>query len=628
MKDRLHELINSLLRVTFFEEAAGLTLRAMLDVAQKALEESPYAGQGRIIRGLFHLRPLDGYRQLVMLEADQTEISPALSGNQALLPSTTAWRWVREKRCAVSIDVGLAQIRPHLPESETVLEEALLAGTLDSAESRLRFQERHATHVHVVPLHSPGGNIEGMVSIEAECRAAMGREFIWGACSQSLQLLADVAVPYLSVLPMRPASAIPPDEFMPVIGKSMEGLMKILQVFAQQEETILLSGPTGTGKSRLARWCHEHSQRQKGPFESLDLTTVPEELQLAELFGWRKGAFTGAVKDNPGAIARAEGGTLFIDEIDKLSLRAQAGLLLMLDRRSYRVLGEGTGERQANVRFITGTNIDLQAAVRAGKFREDLYYRINVLPVILPALAERTDEIPRWAQYMLQRRHREAFTEGQAHLSPEAAHVLLCYSWPGNLRQLDNIIRRAYTLAIVEHGDAPQRLLVQQQHVERALQYDQGASVKLLPELLLLAAKAFVLEAEHRQQQGRVLPLELCEAFSGIVLGTAAEKLGIEQAFLLFGKENVVKNRNMSKILRREIERADELYRALGHGASSPFRSLLKGEDGEGGVTRSAIRRMPCPAPCPRAGRAGAGRRWRRRRAGWRGRRGRCDRRR
>ena len=114
---------------------------------------------------------------------------------------------------------------------------------------------------------------------------------------------------------------------------------------------------------------------------------------MAELFGWRKGAFSGAVKDNPGCVARAEGGTLFIDEIDKLSLKAQAGLLHVLEDRTYRALGEAGSDQKANVRFIVGTNANLPEAVRRGTFREDLYYRINVLPVRVPPLDERRDEI-------------------------------------------------------------------------------------------------------------------------------------------------------------------------------------------------------------------------------------------
>src|SRR5262249_2358515 len=158
------------------------------------------------------------------------------------------------------------------------------------------------------------------------------------------------------------------------------------------------------GKSRLARWCHAQSPRSSRPFETVRLLSVPEELQMAELMGWRRGAFTGAVRDTPGALARAAKGTLFIDAIDKPRPKAPAGVLGLRETRRYRPLGDNAGEQRADVRFIVSTNVDLHAAVRAGRFREDLYYRINVLPVRLPSLEERLDELPAWVEYMLLRR--------------------------------------------------------------------------------------------------------------------------------------------------------------------------------------------------------------------------------
>src|SRR5206468_257763 len=130
------------------------------------------------------------------------------------------------------------------------------------------------------------------------------------------------------------------DPLLPVVGPSMEGLINLLRVFSRQEETVLISGPTGTGKSRLARWCHAQSPRRERTFETVDLQTVPVDIQMAALFGWRKGAFTGAVGDQAGWVEQADGGTLFLDEVDKLSLSAQAGLLQLLEERRYRVLGD------------------------------------------------------------------------------------------------------------------------------------------------------------------------------------------------------------------------------------------------------------------------------------------------
>jgi DNA-binding NtrC family response regulator len=369
----------------------------------------------------------------------------------------------------------------------------------------------------------------------------------------------------------------------------MRSLIDMLRVFAQQEETILLSGPTGAGKSRLARFCHACSPRAQGAFETLDLTTVPEDLQMAELFGWRKGAFTGAVRDNVGCLGRAEGGTLFIDEIDKLSLKAQSGLLRVLEERTYRSLGESSGERQAQVRFIVGTNANLSALVRSGLFREDLFFRIQVLPVRVPPLSERRDEIVAWAEHMLDRRHRETGRGGTAALSPEAQRLLSAQPWPGNLRQLDNIVRRAYALLLVDHSglgdtrgtgarDTAGSVVLDAGHVERALSFEgSDQPPRSLIDLMQAAAQAFVAEAERRRGTAP-LDADLAEALAGFVYGVAAQKLGtVEDAFRLLGKDTLVQHRNHTKTLRRELQRVAHLYEVLGAGPS-PFTSLVDPE--------------------------------------------------
>ncbi|MCP3103285.1 sigma 54-interacting transcriptional regulator [Myxococcus sp. K15C18031901] len=572
MHEEMPQLMSALRGAKDFETAAATTLKRMLALAQEAVASSRYAARARVLRGIVHLRPGEAYRRLAALDVGAKEITEANVGTP-FFTSATAWRAVMEHRCAVSIDVNVGTVQPHAPDAP-VTGDPGLAG-FHSNESRQRFLGRHATHVCVLPLRTPGGGIEGMISLEADCLAAMGQEFVWRESGEQLQLLADVAAPYLAGLPQRPVATPEVDEFLPVVGRSMAELLPILRVFALQDETILISGATGAGKSRLARWCHERSNRRGKPFETLDLVTVPEDLQMAELFGWKKGAFTGAVRDAPGSVARADGGTLFIDEIDKLSLKAQAGLLHLLESRSYRPLGEGTGERQADVRFIIGTNADLHAEVRAGRFREDLYYRVNVLPVRMPSLQERQDEIPLWAQYMVNRRHKERVPEGTARVTQDAERLLVGSSWPGNLRQLDNIVRRAYTLAMVEHGVAGGELVLHEKHVARALDYEQAPGSKPLPEALRAAAQAFVSEARRRNAP---LDLDLADAFRGLVLGMAIRQVGRDDGFKLLGRESLVKNRNHHKALKRELEKVEALYKALGEDAS-PFADLLSEDE-------------------------------------------------
>lgn len=578
MQEDLSSLVVALSKSGDFEDAATRTLASMMLRTERSIAASKFAGHGRVLRGMVHLRPSGGYLRLAILEQGATAVQSAGSAGPRGAPSlvsATAWRSVVQHGCPVFIDVTLGTLRPYSPQSPDKIEE-LLPGSFSSQESRQSFLSRQASHVCVIPLRTLGSGIGGMISLEADSPTAMGQDFVWRECVEQLQTIAEIAAPYLTGLPFRPAPQVEVDEFLPVVGSSMANLLPILNVFAQQEESILISGATGAGKSRLARWVHARSSRRKGPFEVLDLIAVPEELQMAELFGWKKGAFTGAVKDSLGSIGRAEGGTLFIDEIDKLSLKAQAGLLRVLEERSYRVLGDGAGDRGADVRFIIGTNVDLREAVRAGRFREDLYYRINVLPLRVPSLDERRDEIPLWSNYMVNRRHKEQFPQGQARLTPEAEQVLSRRTWPGNLRQLDNIIRRAYTLALVEHGATPE-LALADGHIARALEYEVGASEAgeqashSLTDAFRAAATAFIAEAKRR---GTPLDLGLAESLVGMVLGQAVQQMGREDAFRLLGRENLLKNRNHHKVLKRELEKVEALYKELGEG-SSPFASLL-----------------------------------------------------
>ncbi len=579
------DMVASLRAAATFEEAALVTLRAMMDLAVGALAASGYGTTGSVLRAMIHLRPAEGYRGLAVLEADRESLV-RVDASGTRLPSATAWQWVAEHRVAVSIDVNLGRVHVDRTDpTRTISDRRFSEGDFGSQESRLRLLGRDATHLYVLPLRGPRNTIDGMISLEADCRAAMGRPPIWSQSAEVFQLLADLSTPYLTSLPLAPSTAAQADPFLPVIGASVSGLIDMLRVFAQQEEPILISGPTGAGKSRIARWCHEQSSVRGHPFEVLDLSAIPEDLQMAELFGWKKGAFTGAVKDNAGVIARARGGTLFIDEIDNLSTRAQAGLLHVLEERSYRVLGDDGAEKSADVRFLIGTNATLEEAVRQKRFRQDLYYRINVLPVRLPPLAERPDEIPLWAQFMLERRHAGRAPSGHAIITKAAQALLTRQPWPGNLRQLDNIVRRAYAVAVMGAGaGAPNDLTIDADHVRKALAYEHAPTTEgsATMDAMLAAATAFVNDAEARAASGGVLDLDWADAFKGFVLGVATEKLGgnRDDAFRLLGREKLVANRNHHKVWKRELERAEQLGTALGHGSPFPFAKLLVDTDG------------------------------------------------
>lgn len=559
-----------------FESAGVIGLGHLLEVSQRALDASRFRG-GRMLRALIHLRPKDGYAGLYVLERGAGALTHPKE-QQALLPSATVWRWIESGRVPVAVDVEMGMITPRAAEPQRVsFGSDADADDAMSDGSRLRLLQRGATHIYVLPLLVPGA-LAGMISLEAECPAGMGTEFIWGVCGADLEAAAWLAGPHLAGLPHRVTTeGFARDALLPVVGPTMAPVVNVFKAFAAEEETLLVRGETGAGKSRIARWCHSQSPRRRGPFEVLDLHTVPEETQMGELFGWKKGAFTGAVQDHDGYVTRANGGTLFIDEVDKLSLKAQAALLFLLEERRYRVLGDQGEPRRANVRFMVGTNADLGAAVTEGRFREDLYYRINVLPLALPPLRDRLDEVADWARFMLDRLHAERGGVGPVSMSREAQAALRLRSWPGNLRQLDNMMRRAYTLASLEQGGEA-GLRVEVKHLEMAEGLEGASRETPRSPLAQLRAAATQLVTALMTADP---PLDLTEvdlpgALHGVLLGEAVRLTGDrEAAFRLLGREELVKNRNHHKALRRDWGRLQALASILGEDLPDPQDGTL-----------------------------------------------------
>jgi len=225
---------------------------------------------------------------------------------------------------------------------------------------------------------------------------------------------------------------------------AMHRIFAILPMVAESASTILVTGESGTGKELLARAIHAHGPRKKKPFVALNCAALPETLLESELFGYERGAFTDARRDRLGRVAQAEGGTLFLDEVGDLPLALQVKLLRFLQERTYEPLGSNTSVR-ADVRVITATHRDLAEMVRQGTFRQDLYFRLNVLQIHLPPLRERPEDIPLLCRHFIQR-FREATGKAIDSLSPEAMALLLKHPFPGNIRELENIIERAFIL--------------------------------------------------------------------------------------------------------------------------------------------------------------------------------------
>ncbi len=230
-------------------------------------------------------------------------------------------------------------------------------------------------------------------------------------------------------------------------SEAMREVFQTIEHVAETDVDVLIIGETGTGKELVARSIHQRSGRKGGRFVPVDCGAIPEELMESEFFGHEKGAFTGAQARNLGLIEYAHQGTLFLDEIGQLPLKLQAKLLRALQERRIRRLGS-TREIEVDVRVVAATALDLDAEVKADRFRLDLYYRINVARIDLPPLRMREGDIPFLAQSLLDRYAAE-MDRGAVELSPEALEVLCAYEWPGNVRELQNVIKR--TLAMTRH---------------------------------------------------------------------------------------------------------------------------------------------------------------------------------
>ncbi len=250
-----------------------------------------------------------------------------------------------------------------------------------------------------------------------------------------------------------------PDVVLETASPRMQAVLDVLARAAAHDVSVLLRGEHGTGKGVLARWLHSRSGRRERPFVLVNCPTLSDELLASELFGHARGAFTGAVKDQEGRVEAAEGGTVFLDEIGEISPALQAKLLRFLQEKQFERIGESR-TRTADVRIVAATNRDLEAAVAAGRFREDLLYRLNVVEVTVPPLRERTEDIlplaRRFVSFFARQSRRPA-----PELSPATERALLAHGWPGNVRELRNALERALILSpgqVLEPESLPERI--------------------------------------------------------------------------------------------------------------------------------------------------------------------------
>jgi len=238
--------------------------------------------------------------------------------------------------------------------------------------------------------------------------------------------------------------------FGELIGESppMKAIYHVINTVAENKSTVLVSGESGTGKELVARTIHERGPLAAHPFVAINCAGLSETLLDSQLFGHRRGAFTGAVHDHDGVFRAAEGGTLFLDEVAEIPLSLQAKFLRAVEQREVTPLGASLPVA-VDVRLVAATNRDLESEVRAGRFRQDLYYRLNVVHIALPPLRARPEDIPPLVEHLLQRFSRE-YQVAPKRLSADALERLRVYAWPGNVRELQNAIERAFALALAD----------------------------------------------------------------------------------------------------------------------------------------------------------------------------------
>ncbi len=287
-----------------------------------------------------------------------------------------------------------------------------------------------------------GQEIHSLKPPEAEVVGGSAARFIW-QCVEATKQTESLEDKYQ--LALRELEARGESEFIVGNNPKMKEISELIAKVAPTPTTVLIRGESGTGKELVARAIHRHSVLNHQPLVTLNCTALSPALLESELFGYRRGAFTGAYADRKGLFEKADGSTMFLDEIGDMSLEIQAKLLRTLQTGEIRAVGD-IRTKKVSVRIIGATNQDLEKAIRAGTFREDLFYRINTFTITLPPLRERIEDIPFLAEFFLQRARAKVNKRVES-FSPRALSLLRSYSWPGNLRELENIIERAVVLA-------------------------------------------------------------------------------------------------------------------------------------------------------------------------------------
>lgn len=420
---------------------------------------------------------------------------------------------------------------------EALVDTLALAGysVLEAVDGSSALDVLHGEAVGLIVSDAQMEPMDGYSLFQEVKRRYPGVPFIlmtaYGVIERAIELLRAGATHYL-LKPFEPAALIAEvekyllkypqaDDDGSVVAESrvMRELLALASRVAVSDATVLITGPSGAGKEVLARYIHRHSRRAAGPFVAVNCAAIPEQLLESTLFGHEKGAFTGAAQALPGKFEQAQGGTLLLDEITEMPLSLQAKLLRVLQERELERVG-GTRTIKLDIRILATSNRDIASTVEAGNFREDLYFRLNVFPLRVPALTEREEDILPLARSLL-KKYAEAAGRGNLVLSNDAERRLTTYSWGGNIRELDNVMQRAVILAAGAEISAAELLLPDA--VDTILPAASNVNGRVAPQEDT---------ADMRSLEKRHI-LETLAAVGG-VKKLAAEKLGISERTLRY----------------------------------------------------------------------------------------------
>ena len=417
---------------------------------------------------------------------------------------------------------------------EALIDTILLAGyqciAADSGEQALLMLKEQSVDLVVSDVQMGGmSGLDLLKSIKHQYpKMPVLMMTAYGTIDDAVQAMQDGAVNYMAkpfapeVLLNMVSQYVPLKSgqiFEPVVADSRSiELLNLAKKVATTDASVMVLGPSGSGKEVLAQYIHANSTRSEAPFVAINCAAIPENMLEATLFGYEKGAFTGAIQACPGKFEQAQGGTILLDEITEMDLGLQAKILRVLQEREVERLG-GRKTISLNVRVVATSNRDLKEAVAEGIFREDLYYRLNVFPLTWLPLSERSDDIVPLAKHLIER-HCQKSGQAIPELDSVAGRKLAGYSWPGNVRELDNVIQRALILHsnnVIEVGD----ILIEQ--LDSAI----NTSVVAQPE-----ESGALLGNELRQQEHQII-LDTLEACRGS-RKDVAEKLGISPRTLRY----------------------------------------------------------------------------------------------